>query len=151
MRSARVCRRAESGIRSVICWRTAAVSAPSARVISIWETFPSGAAIPITQEGSPPTSVAPAKEVSKVNSPTTVTSEGVPLMTRCVRSPMARPERFKASDSKLISSAPEGSRPATMRCPGSSGKMGAMTVGAPIEVTGAPSAPTSVPGSEESA
>ena len=47
----------------MICRLTAAVSAPSARVISIWATLPSGAATPMTQSGSAATIVAPAIEV----------------------------------------------------------------------------------------
>ena len=69
-------------------------------------TFPSGAAMGMSQLGSTPMTVALAMEDSKWNSPTTVTSVGEPCTTMCVLSPTLRPEFFRAPDSRVISPAP---------------------------------------------
>ena len=86
--------------------------------------------------------VAPATGPKPAISPTTVTGTISPPTTIRVSSPIARPEVASVVDSRAISSAPCGARPATTSWAGSSGKNAKPKLGAPPEDTAVPSAPT---------
>ena len=119
--SARVSRRAPSGRIRATCDLTSSTEAPGDTSMEMSLTWSSGAASGMNQSASMPTMVAPAMVVPKLNSPTTVTSTGWPWTTTWVVSPMLRPERPRAPDSRAISLPPWGWDPWTQVIPGSWG------------------------------